>query len=166
MGWPSTSTVCAAEGRRNSRQRGFTAGKVQRLAGIFGVPARELTTRCTNCEGNPPAGLGTGQKVARLRECPYGGLLPFTESDAEINYGRERLAAELAVKLASRVASGGLVVVTGASGSGKSSLLRAGLLPILAKGQRVPMANQWPHIVMTPSRELSCVRLDEVRVIS
>src|SRR5580704_11489565 len=64
--------------------------------------------------------LGAGQKVARARECPYRGLLPFSESDAEFFYGRERLAAELAVKLASRVTGGGLVVVTGASGSGKS----------------------------------------------
>jgi hypothetical protein len=60
------------------------------------------------------------------RGCPYRGLLPFGESDAEVFYGRERLAAELAAKLAARAAGGGLVVVTGASGSGKSSLLRAG----------------------------------------
>ena len=53
-------------------------------------------------------------------------------------YGRERLAAELAAKLADRAAGGGLVVVTGASGSGKSSLLRAGLMPILAAGKLVP----------------------------
>jgi WD40 repeat protein/transcriptional regulator with XRE-family HTH domain len=97
--------------------------------------------------------LGAGQKVARARECPYRGLLPFSESDAEFFYGREQLAAELAVKLASRVTSGGLVVVTGASGSGKSSLLRAGLLPILAKGQQVQGSNQWPRIVMTPTKD-------------
>ena len=37
MGWPTNSTVCAAEGRRDGRQRGFTAEEVERLAGIFGV---------------------------------------------------------------------------------------------------------------------------------
>ncbi len=57
MGWPSKSTVCAAEGRRGRRQRGFTAGEIERLAGIFGVPASHLTTQCANCEGNPPAGF-------------------------------------------------------------------------------------------------------------
>jgi ABC-type cobalamin/Fe3+-siderophores transport system ATPase subunit len=55
---------------------------------------------------------------------PVPGHLPFTESDADVFYGRERLAAELAAKLAARTSTGGLVVVTGASGSGKSSLLR------------------------------------------
>ena len=102
-------------------------------------------------EGRTP---GTGHRVARwARGCPYRGLLPFGESDAEVFYGRERLAAELAVKLAARAASGGLVVVTGASGSGKSSLLRAGLLPILARGQQVPGSDRWPRIVMTPTKD-------------
>ena len=97
---------------------------------------------------------GAGDRVARwARGCPYRGLLPFDESDAEVFYGRERLAAELAVKLAARVTRGGLVVVTGASGAGKSSLLRAGLLPILARGQQVPGSDRWPRIVMTPTKD-------------
>ena len=97
---------------------------------------------------------GAGHRVARwARGCPYRGLLPFGESDAEVFYGRERLAAELAVKLAARVSRGGMVVVTGASGSGKSSLLRAGLLPILARGQQIPESDRWPRIVMTPTKD-------------
>jgi len=97
---------------------------------------------------------GAGDRVARwARGCPYRGLLPFGESDAEVFYGRERLAAELAVKLAARVSRGGMVVVTGASGSGKSSLLRAGLLPILARGQQLPGSDRWPRIVMTPTKD-------------
>ena len=88
-----------------------------------------------------------------VRGCPYRGLLPFGESDAEVFYGRERLAAALAVRLAARVRSGGLVMVTGASGAGKSSLLRAGLLPILARGQQVRESEWWPRIVMTPTKD-------------
>ena len=89
----------------------------------------------------------------RERECPYRGLLPFRESDAGVFYGRERLAAELAEKLACRAAGGGLVVVTGASGSGKSSLLRAGLLPIVARGRQIPGSEGWPRVVMTPTKD-------------
>ncbi len=57
MGWVSNSTVCAAEGHRDGRQRGFTSDEVQRLARIFGVKAWQLTTRCTNCGGHPPPGF-------------------------------------------------------------------------------------------------------------
>ena len=101
-----------------------------------------------------PARAGREDGVSRwVRGCPYRGLLPFGESEAEVFYGRERLAAELAVKLAARVARGGLMVVTGASGAGKSSLLRAGLLPILARGQQVQGSDRWPRIIMTPTKD-------------
>jgi hypothetical protein len=57
MGWPSNSTVCAAEGRRDGRQRGFTTQEVERLAAIFSVSPSLLTTRCANCGGLPPTGF-------------------------------------------------------------------------------------------------------------
>ena len=134
------------------------------LAGALGLagPARELFLAAAR--GRAPAAEvlaaregrapGAGHQVApRTPACPYRGLLPFAESDAEVFYGRERLAAELAARLAARASRGGLVVVTGASGAGKSSLLRAGLLPILARGQQVPGSDRWPRIVMTPTKD-------------
>ena len=134
------------------------------LAGALGLagPVRELFVAAAR--GRAPAGdvlaaregraPGTGHQVAqRAPACPYRGLLPFGESDAEVFYGRERLSAELAAKLAARASRGGLVVVTGASGAGKSSLLRAGLLPIVARGQQVPGSDRWPRIVMTPTKD-------------
>ncbi|MGA8117706.1 MAG: hypothetical protein WCA46_29065 [Actinocatenispora sp.] len=57
--------------------------------------------------------------------CPYVGLAAFQPEDHERFYGREQLTEDLA----SCVGAHRLVVVFGASGSGKSSLLRAGLLP-------------------------------------
>jgi hypothetical protein len=57
MGWPTAATVCAAEGHRGSRQRGFTGAEVKRLAAIFGVSSRQLTTQCANCGGHPPPGF-------------------------------------------------------------------------------------------------------------
>ncbi|MCS0603578.1 XRE family transcriptional regulator [Streptomyces sp. LP11] len=58
-------------------------------------------------------------------EPPYTGLAAFRSEDAERFFGRERLVAELA----GRLAGARLVTVVGASGAGKSSLLRAGLVP-------------------------------------
>ena len=57
MGWPTTATVCAAEGHRSGRQRGFTAGEVMQLAAIFDVSPSRLTTRSANCNSHPPAGF-------------------------------------------------------------------------------------------------------------
>ena len=107
--------------------------------------------RRTDNDGPGGRALETGPRW--MRGCPYRGLLPFEEKDADIFYGRERLTAELAVKVAGRVSSGGLIVVTGASGAGKSSLLRAGLLPGLAAGQQVAGSEYWPRIVMTPTQD-------------
>jgi anti-sigma regulatory factor (Ser/Thr protein kinase) len=57
MGWQSASTVCAAEGHRDGRQRGFTTEEIEQLAALFGVCPSQLTTRCANCGGHPPAGF-------------------------------------------------------------------------------------------------------------
>ena len=114
----------------------------------------DLAVIARRARSGEPVGAGRDDGTARwVRGCPYRGLLPFDESDAEVFYGRERLAAELAVKLAARVTRGGLVVVTGASGAGKSSLLRAGLLPILSRGQQVQGSDRWPRIIMTPTKD-------------
>jgi WD40 repeat protein len=59
---------------------------------------------------------------------PYAGLSAFQPTDADRFFGRERLVDELV----SRMAGQRVVVVVGASGAGKSSLLRAGLIPRLA----------------------------------
>jgi energy-coupling factor transporter ATP-binding protein EcfA2 len=67
---------------------------------------------------------------------PYPGLQPFAPEDAAVFFGRdnkiERLL-ELVQPILQRGAAGQLVAIVGPSGSGKSSLLRAGLLPRLEK---------------------------------
>ena len=64
---------------------------------------------------------------------PYPGLRPYDTTDAATFFGRERATADLTrlVHRARTESDTPLVVVTGASGSGKSSLLRAGLAPAL-----------------------------------
>jgi formylglycine-generating enzyme required for sulfatase activity len=69
------------------------------------------------------------------KDPPYPGLLVFEEKDAAIFFGREQETAE-GVELLNRLRRTGhprLVMVLGASGSGKSSLVRAGLLPRLRR---------------------------------
>ena len=64
--------------------------------------------------------------------CPFKGLAPYDRTDGSFFFGRERLVEEL-VALATDTQ---LIALVGASGSGKSSLLRAGLLPGLGGGCR------------------------------
>ena len=94
---------------------------------------------------SPPEGEGSAARW--VSGCPYRGLLPFSQAHEAVFYGRERLVAELAGKLA----GAGIVVVTGASGAGKTSLLQAGLVPALVRGVQVPGSWSWPRVSMTPT---------------
>ncbi|MCB0112318.1 MAG: NACHT domain-containing protein, partial [Caldilineaceae bacterium] len=73
---------------------------------------------------------------------PYRGLLPFAEEDTNLFFGRQTLIRDLTEK----VIEGPLAVVLGASGSGKSSLVRAGLFPQL----RMRQADEW--LLLPPMR--------------
>ncbi|MFJ9183758.1 PQQ-binding-like beta-propeller repeat protein [Streptomyces anulatus] len=79
-------------------------------------------------------------------DCPYLGLAPFRRQHERVFYGRDTLAERLVERLKTRLPHGVLVVV-GASGAGKSSLLQAGMLPLLARGE----LGRWPVLSMTPA---------------
>ena len=80
-----------------------------------------------------PAGRREGMSVAPLASTrpqhPYPGLRPFEANEWSIFFGRERMIDEVI----ERLARDRLVVIHGASGSGKSSLVRAGVMPKLAR---------------------------------
>ena len=75
--------------------------------------------------------------------CPYRGLLYFREEDAPFFFGREAATAQLN----SAVQQHNLVAVVGASGSGKSSVVRAGLVPELRKSRE----RVWEVVTMVPT---------------
>ena len=109
-------------------------------------------------EGFPPGGdlVWSG--------CPYLGLVPFEERDARVFYGRSELVARLVQRVAERLEGAGILLVTGESGAGKSSLLRAGLMPRLAAGALGPGSEKWPRRVIRPTgnplRELAMYLAD------
>src|SRR5580692_6414915 len=84
-------------------------------------------------------------------DCPYLGLVPFEEHDARLFYGRSELAEQLVRRLSQRLDGTGMLLVAGESGSGKSSLLRAGLMPRLAAGALGPGSAVWPRRVIRPA---------------
>jgi DNA-binding SARP family transcriptional activator len=80
---------------------------------------------------------------------PYKGLRAFDESDAADFFGREQLVEELIDRLGGAGLDGSLVLVVGASGSGKSSVVRAGLLPRVRAGA-IPGSDRWLVTTMIP----------------
>jgi energy-coupling factor transporter ATP-binding protein EcfA2 len=79
--------------------------------------------------------------------CPYQCLAAFTEDDTEFFFGRERVVKRLAESLRREPR---FLAVLGPSGSGKSSLVRAGLIPQLRQGA-VPGSERWGVIVARPA---------------
>ena len=77
--------------------------------------------------------------------CPFRGLASFDAAHAEYFFGRERLVADLVARLVGST----LIAVIGPSGSGKSSLIRAGLLSSLAEGV-LPGSERWRQGLMRP----------------
>lgn len=91
-----------------------------------------------------------------LGDCPYRGLQPFREQDAQHFHGRDRELARLSQLVEHR----DTVLVAGASGSGKSSLVRAGLWPRLrAEGTELAV---FRPIAGIPPRQLLAAALKPV----
>ncbi len=91
-------------------------------------------------------GPGGDDEAARI--CPYRGLQPFREEDAGFFCGR----LSFTEKLVAAVEAGSFVAVVGASGSGKSSVVRAGLIPALRhrSSQRKAQGHVWDMVAMRP----------------
>ncbi|MGK7887449.1 MAG: caspase family protein [Crocosphaera sp.] len=75
-------------------------------------------------------------------KCPYVALNAFQKDDADYFFGRTTIIGTLLNKLENKEQKR-LVAILGASGSGKSSLMRAGLLYELKRGQKIAGSNNW-----------------------
>ena len=95
--------------------------------------------------------------------CPYKGLRFFDIEDAGYFYGREALTEKLIERI--QVGKENFLAVLGVSGSGKSSLLRAGLIYQLQHKRRLPGTEQWKIRILTPGEQplvsLATAFLDE-----
>jgi WD40 repeat protein/uncharacterized caspase-like protein len=78
--------------------------------------------------------------------CPYMGLTAFGEDNSQYFYGREGLILELVHHLRDR----SFLAVVGASGSGKSSIVQAGVIPQLRQGKQIPNSESWFLKIIRP----------------
>src|SRR6185503_19768489 len=95
--------------------------------------------------------MKTAESFAEIRipVNPFPGLRPFEFEESHLFFGRDGQVGKSIDKL-SRPR---FVAVTGTSGSGKSSLVRAGLLPALRSGLLKEAGSKWRIAVMRPGND-------------
>ena len=123
----------AAAGRAASERAGLRAAEDELAGTVVELEAARERAR-------PPPEAADVVVV-----CPFKGLASFDVEDAAFFFGRERLVAEMVARLAGAPLMG----IVGPSGSGKSSALRAGLLPALADGV-LPGSEGWSLVRLRP----------------
>jgi WD40 repeat protein/DNA-binding SARP family transcriptional activator len=95
--------------------------------------------------GAPPGAAAPATPVRN----PYKGLRPFREADAADFFGRDATVERLVGRVVDQLSGTRMLTVVGASGSGKSSVVRAGLVPALRDGA-APGSHDWFIVDMVP----------------
>lgn len=83
---------------------------------------------------------------------PYKGLRAFDHGDSDVFFGRERLTRELVSRFSATSIASRCIVVVGPSGSGKSSVVRAGLVPAVRAGA-IDGSAEWFSSTMVPGAD-------------
>lgn len=115
---------------------------------------RQINTRVMQLHEAQPAttALAPAGTTREAPGCPYKGLEPYGEDDFPFFHGREKVTDDLVKAMAAKLDGPSLLLLAGASGSGKTSLLRAGLAAHLARGhEALPEAARWPRAALTPT---------------
>jgi len=147
--WGQLMVALYRAGRQAEALQAFTRAR-DGLVGQLGVePGPELRRLQTAILAHEPELERTrppGSDGARPTDvCPYKGLARFEAVDAEYFFGREQVVAEAVGHLA----QGRFLALIGPSGSGKSSLLRAGLVHAFGAGA-LPGSDGWTGMVIRP----------------
>ena len=87
------------------------------------------------------------KRITLTLPAPYVGLRPFDEKDALLFFGRDNHVRDLLGKLGNKQR---FISVLGASGTGKSSLVRAGLIPALHRGALASAGYNWQVHIFKP----------------
>lgn len=152
--------------QRGRVRQGFAAGQLPTKTGL----SRTVVSQALNGARIPSAATITAlarvlkldtKPLLLLRDratraagggkCPYPGMAAFSTERSSVFVGRASLVTDLVEHLDRRTRDGGIQMVVGASGAGKSSLLRAGLVPRLAAGALDHPWSSPTMVVLTPS---------------
>ncbi|MFB7474461.1 trypsin-like peptidase domain-containing protein [Kitasatospora sp. NPDC056184] len=142
----------------NDLTTGFSGGPV--LDEVTGLVIGMLTEIAAPDDYERGQGIAYVTPAEVLREvwpdlaltdiCPYRGLESFTAEEARWFEGRKEAVRQVLANLAHQQR---LTLLLGPSGSGKSSLVQAGVLPALAEG-RLPGSDRWLPVLARPRQDL------------
>lgn len=132
-----TTALLAGLSPENTNNHGKVTGDR-----LFDILATELKN-----SGQEPIRMGWGRSITLIthrnqtqaqtfevkEECPYQGLKAFEAEQKQFFFGRKQVVSQILGKLVEKP----FVPIIGASGSGKSSVVRAGLIPQLENGWQV-----------------------------
>ncbi len=122
---------------------------VQSLSPEMAQPASAVRMATSPIDESEAYGtLDLGMMLAEPKN-PYMGLRAFDEADTGYFFGRNALISQVCRRLAELPPDSRLLTVVGPSGSGKSSLVRAGVIPALRRGD-VPGSEKWFIARMLP----------------
>jgi WD40 repeat protein/serine/threonine protein kinase len=125
--------------------RGLAANPEERFATVAEWEAAGLAA----LEEAPDSSTINFRSALPGATCPFKGLASFQAEDAPFFFGREALIDDLV----RRLQVGRTLVIGGPSGSGKSSMMRAGLIPALAAGA-LPASQHWQILLFSPGSDV------------
>lgn len=148
--WSMLMLALYRSGRQADALRAFQKARATLVDELGIEPSAELVQLEDRILSQDPALQPTsatddGQEVPDHARSPYKGLEAFTPSDEAVFFGRE----ELTERILHRLSQPGLTALVGASGSGKSSVVLAGVIPAIGS-DAYPGSSDWPTIVMHP----------------
>jgi len=146
--WGQLMVALYRAGRQVEALQAFARAR-EVLVGELGIePGPELQRLQAAILSHDPElerGRPDAEPVRPTDVCPYKGLARFETVDADFFFGREQVVAEAI----GHVVGGRFLALVGPSGSGKSSLLRAGLMHALGSGA-LPGGDRWAYSVIRP----------------
>ena len=142
--WGQLMLALYRSGRQAEALDAFARARAVLVDELGIEPGAELQRLQAAVLAHDPA-LERGPAARTVDVCPYKGLARFEADDADVFFGREALVSEAIARLVERP----FLALVGASGSGKSSLLRAGILPALGAGA-IPGSGRWATSLIRP----------------